>query len=165
MINKTFPIAERLVENGLTLIRQLQQLLMDEAELLKKSDQIELLNAVVLKKQPLINQINQFSRQMAQVLTTETLPNDQNGMIQYIEKAKAVGLTAETLKHNWSEIISITESCRTLNELNGGSIDILRRYTLRSLQILKGDSLLGSSTYDKDGSTKAELPSRKLMAV
>jgi flagellar biosynthesis protein FlgN len=164
MITKTFPIAERLAANGLDLIRQLQQLLLDEAALLRKGDQIEPLNAIVEKKQPLINQINQFSRQMAQVLTTETLPNNQNGMLQYLEKAKATGLATEIMFRNWATIVQITETCRILNEQNGGSIDILRRYIQRSLHILKGNTQI-PNTYDKDGSTKGELLSRKLMAV
>ncbi|NOT85534.1 MAG: flagellar protein FlgN [Methylococcaceae bacterium] len=164
MISKTFPIAERLTANGLNLIRQLQQLLLDEAALLKKSDQIALLNVIVEKKQPLINEINQFSRQMAQVLTTETLPNDQNGMLQYLEKAKATGLTAETMRYNWLEIITITQICKLLNEQNGGSIDILRRYTQRSLHVIKGNTQR-PNTYRRDGSTQSDFYSRELMSV
>lgn len=164
MITKTFPIAERLVANGLDLIHQLQQLLTDEADLLKQNDQLRALNALVQKKQPLINQINQFSRQMAQVLTTETLPNDQNGMIQYLEKAKAMELGADTIIQNWATIIEVTRSCQLLNEQNGGSIDILRRHTIRSLQIIKG-STQQPNTYNKDGSTKIEVRSRRLMAI
>lgn len=164
MITKTFPIAERLVANGLDLIRQLQQLLMDEATLLKQSDQLGLLNDLVQKKQPLINQINQFSRQMAQVLTTEKLPNDQDGMIQYLEKAKAMELGAETIIDNWTKIIEVTQACQVLNEQNGGSIDILRRHTIRSLHIIKGGPQ-PPDTYNKDGSTKIALRSRRLMAI
>ncbi|MEQ1637297.1 MAG: flagellar protein FlgN [Methylococcales bacterium] len=164
MISKTFPIAEKLTANGLNLIRQLQQLLLDEADLLKKNDQIAPLNLIVEKKQPLINEINQFSRQMAQVLTTETLPNDQNGMLQYLEKAKATGLAAEAMRNNWSEIIKITKTCKRLNEQNGGSIDILRRYTHRSLLVIKGHTQ-SPNTYRKDGTTQSDFHSRKLTSA
>lgn len=164
MITKTFPIAERLVANGLELILQLQQVLLDEATLLKQGDQLAALNVIVGRKQPLIAQINQFSRQMAQILTTETLPNDYNGMLQYLEKGNAMGIYAETIKKNWAEIIEITENCKRINEQNGGSIDILRRYAQRSLQVLKGNNYF-ANTYGKDGSTKTELPSRKLIEI
>jgi flagella synthesis protein FlgN len=164
MINKTFPIAERLAVNGLALISQLQQLLVDEAALLKNGAQLAPLNVIVEKKQPLINQINQFSRQMAQVLTTETLPNDQNGMLQYLEKAKATGLTTDAMRQTWADIIQLSHSCKHLNEQNGASIDILRRHTQRSLHILKGNTHM-PNTYGKDGAAKSERHSRELISV
>ncbi|MFI3121762.1 MAG: flagellar protein FlgN [Methylococcaceae bacterium] len=164
MINQTFPIAERLATNGLMLIAQLQQLLNDEAELLKTGAQITEINAIVEKKQPLIYQLNQFSRQMAQVLTTETLPNDQNGMLQYLEKAKATGLTSDNMRQLWTDIIQTTQHCQDLNEQNGASIDILRRHTQRSLYILKGNTQ-APNTYGKDGSAKRELHSHTLISV
>lgn len=165
MIDKTFPLAERLVGNGLTLVKQLEQLLDEEAAYLKKGTQhIEPLSAIVEKKQPLIAQINQFSRQMSQVLATETLPDDQNGMAQYFEKAKATGLSTENMLLNWAEITRVAAICRELNEQNGASIDILRKHTQRSLQILKG-SPQTTVTYGKDGTTKSSINSRALISV
>jgi flagellar biosynthesis protein FlgN len=164
MITKTFPIAENLAANGLLLIQQLQALLSEEAALLKKGAHVEQLNVIVEKKQPLINQINQFSRQIAQVLATETLPNDQNGMLQYLEKAKATGLAAENMRQLWADIIQTSQTCKLFNEQNGASIDILRRHTQRSLHILKGNTQT-PNTYGKDGSAKSELNSRQLISV
>jgi flagellar biosynthesis protein FlgN len=165
MIDKTFPLAERFVSNALILVQQLEQLLNQEAaHLTKGTQEIELLNSIIEKKQPLIVQINQFSRQMSQVLATETLPNDQNGLLQYFAKAKATGLNITKIHHDWNEITRTSAICQKLNEQNGASIDILRKHTQRSIQILKGTSQ-NTVTYGKDGTTKSSLNSRALFSV
>lgn len=165
MIDKTFPLTEKFVSNALTLVQQLEQLLNQEAEHLKKGAQeIDTLNSLIEKKQPLIVQINQFSRQMSQILATETLPNDHNGLLQYFAKAKATGLQTARTEHNWTEITRLSGVCQTLNEQNGASIDILRKHTQRSLQILKGTAQ-NTVTYGKDGTTKSSLNSRALISV
>lgn len=165
MIDKTFPLAEKIAGNGLALVKQLEQLLNQEALFLKKgTQQIEPLNDIVEKKQPVIAQINQFSRQMSQVLATESLPNDQNGMLQYLQKAQATGLSIDKMQNDWTELTRLAVVCRTLNDQNGASVDILRKHTQRALHILKGTSQT-PVTYGKDGSTKSNLNSRALISV
>ena len=165
MIDKTFPLAEKLTSNGLSLVKQLEQLLNQESACLTKGgQQIEQLNTITTQKQPLNAQINQFSRQMTQILAAESLPNNQQGMLQYLENAKLMGLMTEQLSHNWTETTQTAARCRERNEENGASIDILRKHTLRSLQILKGPSQ-NTVTYGKDGSTQSSKYSRTLISV
>ena len=164
MIDKTFPIAEKLVNNSNTLTAQLHQLLLDEAECLKHGAPIDTLNALVAKKQPIITEINQFSRQLSQILTVENLPNNQSGVQEYFDKAQITGLATETIRRQWSEITRNAKACQRLNEQNGAVIDMLQRHTQRSLNILKGKPLV-ADTYGKDGSAKTARYSRELISV
>jgi len=111
-----------------------------------------------------VAQLEQFSRQLGQVLATEKLLINQESVISYLEKAKAANFSTEQALQCWLDIVALSKKCRSLNEKNGASIDLLNRHTQRSLQILRGKSQL-TSTYGPDGSTRSVLFSHTLISV
>lgn len=159
MINKTFPITEKLIKNGLSLSEKLLDLLTKETECLKNSTDALTISKIATSKKETVSQLDQFSKQLSQVLSTEKLQLTSSGMSDYFEKAALANLDIVDTSKFWKEIISISNQCRSLNEKNGASINILAQHTHRSLQILKGKSQQ-ATTYGPDGSThNARLPS------
>lgn len=163
MIEKTYPVATKLAKNGLIHTQRLFQLLSEEATLLRKNDAPELLTGIAAEKQLLVSQLNQFTKQLAQILSTENLNLDQNGIRNYLKKAKSASLKATELSQYWFEIMELSKKCREMNEHNGACIDLLTRHSQRSLQIIKGSGET-INTYGPDGSTSSELNSQNLVS-
>lgn len=164
MIEKTFPITEKLLANGLKSTQKLFELLDMEYEQLKqKTDPIALSNMATNIKDT-VSQLEQFTKQLGQVLATEKLLINQDGVLSYLSKAQAAGINIDDLSKCWLDIITLTNKCRLLNEQNGASIDLLSRHNQRSLQVLRGKSQL-TTTYGPDGTTRSELFSHTLISV
>ncbi|MGY6277671.1 flagella synthesis protein FlgN [Methylomonas sp. MgM2] len=164
MIEKTFPIAEKLLTAGRSSTEKLFELLNKEHEHLKQKTDPSVLSSVATHKKELVVQLEQFSKQLSQVLATEKLLIDQDGMANYLEKAKAASLDTTDASQCWLDITTLSKKCRSLNEQNGASIHLLSRHTQRSLQVLRGKSQL-ASTYGPDGSTRSVLFSHTLISV
>ena len=116
MIEKTWLITEKLILNALHLTRQLYQQLIQEADTLKKSPHTELINDIAANKKHLVMQLEQFNMQCGQILATEKLPNNQEGIKEYFQQAEAAGLPAVESINNWTQIQFICSECRTMNE-------------------------------------------------
>ena len=164
MIEKTWPITEKLILNALHLTRQLYQQLTQEADTLKKPLHTELIDNIAANKKQLVMQLEQFNMQCGQILATVKLPNNQEGIKEYFQLAKSAGLpTAESI-NNWADIQSTCSECRTLNEQNGAGIELLAYHTKRSLHILKGKTH-SSNTYGPDGATQGDPFTHTLISV
>lgn len=164
MIEKTFPIATKLLFNGLKNTQRLLELLTTESEQLKQSSNPSALNNIASEKKETASQLEQFSKQLGQVLATEQLLIGPEGVDSYLHKAKTAGINISEFADYWQALGNLSKKCRQLNEQNGASIDLLSRHTQRSLQILRGKSPL-STTYGPDGSTRSELFSHTLISV
>ena len=164
MIEKTFPILEKLMANGLKSTQKLFELLNQEYEQLKAHKDPVAIGALASHKREVVTQLEQFSKQLGQVLATEKLLMSQEGIQHYFTKAKVSGLDVSEAFKCWSEIATLSKSCRSLNEQNGASIDLLGRHTQRALHVLRGKSQL-TTTYGPDGSTRSELFSHTLISV
>lgn len=155
MIKKTYPITLKLLENGLDLSLELQELLVKEKNELKQDTDSERLSAIVANKKEKVSQLEKFSKQFAQVLTTEKLPMTASGIKDYFALAKKENLDTSKLTALWQKIVASSKKSQLLNQKNGASINILSQYTHRSLHILKGKSQQ-ATTYGPDGSTYNE---------
>ncbi|MGR8932401.1 MAG: flagella synthesis protein FlgN [Gammaproteobacteria bacterium] len=164
MIDKTFPIAEKLLANGLKLTQKLFELLNAEHEQLQHSTDPVAISVLANNKKETVLQLEQFTKQLGQVLATEKQPFNQEGIMGYMAKAKATHISITEPLQQWLEIAALSQKCRSLNEQNGASIDLLNRHTLRTLRVLRGQSHL-ASTYGPDGSTRSELFSHTLISV
>ncbi|MGR9046454.1 MAG: flagella synthesis protein FlgN [Gammaproteobacteria bacterium] len=164
MINKTFPIMEKLLNTGLQLSQDLHRQLQEETAILKNSRPEASLDEATQQKQQLIGELNELSRQLGQVLETEKLPNNRNGINAYFEKAAGAGFDIDHAVEKWERIIDVTATNKTLNECNGVSINLLLRHTRQSLNILKGKPQTGH-TYGPDGSTNSDLHSNTSISV
>lgn len=164
MINKTYPITEKLLENALKLSATLLDLLTKESDNLKHRANAATISKIAASKEETVNHLDQFSKQMAQVLSTEKLQMTPEGMAEYFSKAESVNLDTIEAKRVWDEIISISRQCRLLNEKNGASISLLAQNTQNSLQILKGKPY-HPTIYGPDGATQNEQNSHSLVSV
>jgi flagella synthesis protein FlgN len=164
MINKTYPITEKLLKKGLHSSLKLLDLLTREADNLKKNADSTAISTIAANKKETVTQLDQFSKQLSQVLATEKLQMSPSGVSEYFKKAEEVKLNTSDSTNLWKEIIAISKQCRLLNEKNGASINLLAQHTQRSLQILKGKSQQ-TTTYGPDGSTHSELLSHSLVSV
>jgi flagella synthesis protein FlgN len=158
MIEKTYPLTEKLILNAVQLAHQLHQELNLEAETLKETQQAELIQNIAANKKQLVAQLEEFNTQLGQVLATEKLLNDQESLTEYFQRAEAAGLLITESVNGWSQLMLICSECKSLNEQNGMSIGLL------SLHILKGKPEF-ANTYGPDGSTQSDLHSRSLVSV
>lgn len=155
MIEKTWPITEKLILNALYLTEQLYQQLIQEANTLKKPSAMDLIDAIAANKKQLVIQLEQFDLQCGQLLITEQLPNNSEGIKDYFQRAETAGLAIAEAINNWATIQSLCAECRMLNEQNGASIELLAYHTNRSLHILKGKPQ-SLNTYESNGSTHSD---------
>ena len=128
MIEKTFPITEKLLATGLKSTQKLFELLNAESEQLKQNTDPAALSTLAANKKEVVAQLEQFSKQLAQVLATEKLLVSQEGIMSYLAKAKATGITIAQSLQYWLDIAELSKQCRSLNEQNGASIDLLSRH-------------------------------------
>ncbi|GAB4272771.1 MAG: flagellar protein FlgN [Methylomicrobium sp.] len=164
LIKQTFPIAEQLIAKGLQLSQQLLSELQQEENLLKHPTNAESLDAITQRKQPLIQELNVFYKQIGQVLETESLTNSRTGIESYFEKAERANFQTAKAANDWKRLLESAEQCRLLNERNGAAIELLLRHTRQSLNIIKGKPQSGH-TYGPDGTTKADLFSETRFSV
>lgn len=164
MIEKTYPITEKLIINALQLALQLHQELSAEADALKKTHQADLINNIAANKKLLVSQLEQFNSQLTQVLATENLANDQDSIREYFNRSETAGLPAAVSIENWTQLMLVCAECRNLNDQNGAGIDLLSRHSKRSLDILKGKSEF-ANTYGSDGSTQSDRHTHTLISV
>ena len=164
MIAKTFPIAEKLLNNGLMAAQSLLELLQAEADILSKKIDAEALLQVVAKKKAVVQLLEEFAKQLGQVLATEKLLADHQGMALYLAKAESYGINIGDTRSCWANITVLSKKCRVLIEQNGAGIDLLSRHTQRALEIIKGKSPL-ISTYGRDGAARSEQFSHRLISV
>lgn len=164
MIEKTFPITEKLLNNALQNLEKLQELLNKEAEHLGKCTDPIVLSVIVEKKREQIINLEKFTDHLGQVLATENLLANQDGVKQYFNKAQVNGINTTASQQCWDTISERSKFCRQLNEQNGACIDLLNRHTQRAIQILKGKPQ-ATHTYGPDGKSRDELFSRPLISV
>ncbi|WP_446809880.1 flagella synthesis protein FlgN [Methylomonas sp. 2BW1-5-20] len=164
MIEKTYQITEKLLNNGLKATQNLHDLLSAEAVNLKQKADADAISALASHKKDLVAQLELFTKQLGQVLATEQLVVSNDGIKNYLVKAKAAGINISESWSCWNRIVRLSQTCRAINEQNGASIALLSRHTQRSLQILRGKSPL-TATYGPDGVARNELFSHTLISV
>lgn len=164
MIATTYPIIDQLMTNALAWLTQLRECLLEEAEVFRLSQDTARIDEIAKLKKQLVANLELFSSQCAEVLGTENLACNQDGMMAYFQLAQIAGFNMETLPGSWSHVRALCVECQALNEQNGAMIALLSRHNAQALQILRGKSQ-SSNTYGPDGSSKADLFKRSLISV
>ena len=162
MIEKTFPLVEKLIVDALTNAGQLLEQLNQEADALKTIQQTESIDRIAANKKLLVSKLEQFNVDLGRILASENLPGNQQGIDEYFIRAAAANLCTEPSASHWQSIRTLCAASKVLNEQNGASIDLLNRHTKRSLQILKGKPQ-HTSTYGPDGITQSDSYARTLV--
>lgn len=164
MIEETYPLIEKHILSFLQLVELLYQQLNQEADNLKQVQHVELIGRIASNKNQLVDKMEKLSGQLGDLLALERLPNTQEGVHVYFQRAEAAGFSTLEATRQWAQICNISADCRKLNESNGACIDLLSRHTKRSLHILKGKPQL-ANTYGPDGISKSDYFSRTLISV
>lgn len=164
MIEKTYPIMEKQILSLLRLVELLYEQLNQETDNLKQMQQVELVGHIANNKNQLVEQMERLSKQLGDLLAMEKLPNDQEGIQTYFQRAEEAGYSTLETARIWSQIRALSSDCRTLNERNGACIDLLSRHAKRSLHILKGKPQ-HANTYGPDGITQSEYFGHPLVSV
>lgn len=164
MIEKTYPITEKLLDKGLESSKNLYDLLSQEESVLKQHSPAEQLTLIAQHKKETIVRLEQITKQLAQILANENLSLQKEGMEQYLQKARTTGLRIETAQLQWQQILRTGKKCRDLNEQNGAAIDLLTRHNQRLLRILRGQPQT-TTTYGPDGATRDARFSQTLVSV
>ncbi len=165
MIEHTFPIAEQLISNALQLAQRLYQQLRQEADsLLIRTPQANFINTVANNKRELVTQLDLFNKQLEQILAAEQLPHSPEGVEAYFQLIRMTGLSSDSLKANWEQLIKLCTDCKNLNEQNGASIEMLARNNKRTLHILKGKSE-NVTSYGRDGAVISDFSNNTFVSV
>jgi len=163
-IENTFNDTERHIGNILTSVTELHEQITAEAQILQQQPIAETLSAIAANKLRLVEQLDNYNQQLTQILAAEDLTSTDEGISQYFQRALAVGFAIDQISQQWTEIKLLTSQCRTLNEQNGITINLLKLHTQRSLQILKGQPRT-CTTYGPNGSSLPETHVRTRLSV
>lgn len=123
------------LQSELNVATQLADLLVAEREALALSD-IDAINDINNKKQPLIMKLEQHSRQRDAVLTGTGFPPGKQGLEAFVDNqseqdAVALNQLIKTLK-------VVAKNCQQRNQINGGIVSINRQYLQRAISVLRG---------------------------
>ncbi len=127
---------------------QLKNLLQQEQSYLLEDDSTKLLS-VIEQKEALAQQMTVTQNQLSSFAKQHSTSPEQ-GLVQLIEQSDPTG----GLMQQWKVLLEITRSCKQLNEVNGSTINLKKRYSDNGLAILRGQ--IGgnqSTTYSKKGIT------------
>lgn len=155
MTKDSWPIAEQLIASMLDQAEQLRLQLNQEAEILKSGAQPHLMDQCTAAKKILAVQLDQLNRQFSQLLVSQKLPDNQDGVNAYLRQAEVLGFPTGDATSQWEKVRQVCAECKDLNEHNGACIDLLSLHAKRSLDILKGKTG-NSNTYGKDGISKSD---------
>lgn len=164
LLDKTFPVFEQILGAILQLLEQLQSQLMQETDALANTNNADVINIIAANKKQLVQQLELFNTQLGQILSTESLPNNQDGISEYFRRAENHGMETEQVIADWNRAQLLCRACKQLNDQNGASILLLSRHNSRCLQLIKGNNLQ-TSTYGPKGQSQNELRSRPLISV
>lgn len=150
MIEKTYPLTEKLILDALILAQQLNRQMHLEAAALMKSRYADSIDSIAANKKKLVAKLEQFGSQLNRILSAENLPSDQQGLADYFQRAEAANFSTAESQKNWAELLSICAESKRLNEQNGACLELLARHAKSALQILKGKPQF-ANTYGPDG--------------
>ncbi len=140
-----------------TLIRKQQEnattlkSLLEEEQYCLTEDKSEQLMGVIQKKEQLAQQMATTQNQLITLAQQHSSADAEQGLVQLIQANDPTG----ELSQLWEALLETTRSCKQLNETNGSTINLKKRYADSGLAILRGQ--IGSSnsaaTYSKKGVT------------
>ncbi|MDT8406782.1 MAG: flagellar protein FlgN [Methylococcales bacterium] len=153
MIDKTFPLTERLFKQLLADSTAFLGELKQEQALLKPPVDTAKLDLVIQQKNQSLSQLNTGFGRLQQVLASERLSYNLESVASYLSKAAAAGFDTAQALELWQQIVRLSEQSQRLNDQNGIRIEALLRHNKQALSILKGQAGTAHS-YGRDGATQ-----------
>ena len=148
-----------LLQQERELSRQLLAVLHKEHEQLR-TRAFAALEQSAQRKQELLTHLQQCDRQRCQLLATEGLTPDSDGMEDWANRSEA----GATLRQTWLELQQTATRCRDDNRRNGRLTALSQRLLRQLMLICRGTSPPAQETYSADGSFTAD-PSKPLAQV
>ncbi len=140
-------------------VHRMLNLLNNEAVLIKSKD-IAGIETIASEKQTLSTKLNSWVSQQQNILFRSENPN-QRDVSEHSAEPNINFLLDPNLADRWNHIKSLLTQCKLLNETNGACIELIKRHSQRSLEVLY-NSGSAPQIYGPNGVTEASLPSRSL---
>jgi len=144
--------------------KQFDNTLKKEKKALEASDTEQLLQLSSAKKE-LANQLEDNTKTTHVFLKNININKGVYGLSDFIKRMKTGDIQLQ-LSKLWLNIQKLTDSNKEQNSINGSIIELNRRYTQRSLDVLHGQTgNNSSSTYGADGQATKKKLSRTIFTA
>lgn len=149
-----------LIQTLESLSGQLNDTLNQERTLLSSNDSTQLL-ALTKKKKALVSNLEKQTKTTHIFLKNMDIKQGLYGLSDFFSQIQASA--EKTLLHNvWLNIQALSDDNKKLNNENGSIIELNRRHTQRSLDVLRGQTGTTNSTYGSDGQAMQSKISRNI---
>lgn len=145
------------------LSSQLNDVLNQEQVVLKSNDSQQLLELSKTKK-ALVSNLEKQTKTTHIFLRNMNINQGLYGLSGFLPQIKSSD--EKTLVNDaWLNIQALSDENKKLNNTNGSIIELNRRHTQRSLDVLRGQISTPNSTYGSDGQTMKTKVSRNISIV
>lgn len=145
------------------LSSQLNDVLNQEQVVLKSNDSQQLLELSKTKK-ALVSNLEKQTKTTHIFLRNMNISQGLYGLSDFLPQIKSSD--EKTLVNDaWLNIQALSDENKKLNNTNGSIIELNRRHTQRSLDVLRGQISTPNSTYGSDGQTMKTKVSRNISIV
>ena len=143
-----------------TLSNQLNDTLNQERALLSSNDSTQLL-ALTTKKKALVSSLEKQTKTTHVFLKNIDIKQGLYGLSDFFSQVKP-SVEKTSLHDAWLNVQSLSAENKKLNHANGSIIELNRRHTQRSLDVLRGQTGTANSTYGSDGQAMKSKISRNI---
>ncbi len=130
--------------------KELLLVLEEEQSYLLTTD-IEKLEPLVAKKAELVAQLSQYTRDRNELLKKAGHEATLSGMNAWLENAQNKNVDTTEHKNNWDILVSLSQSAKEQNRLNGLLISSNMARNQQALAILHGNNKQNTGLYGPDG--------------
>lgn len=142
-----------------SLSKKMADILLEEQDLLNASDAKELIG-LAKKKKEIVTSLEQTTRITHKFLLSFNIKNGLYGLSDFIEQQPAE--VKDTLQNTWLSTKKSIQQNKHVNDINGSIIELNRRFTQRSLDVLRGQIGSGNETYGANGQSQKGTLSRNI---
>lgn len=139
---------------------ELNNVLEREQDILKSNDSQQLLE-LSNEKKTLVSSLENHTKTTHVFLRNMNINKGLYGFSDFLSQIKP-GDTQTLLQDTWLNIQTLADDNKKLNQINGSIIELNRRHTQRSLDVLRGQVSTSTSTYGSDGQTMKSKVSRNI---
>jgi flagellar biosynthesis protein FlgN len=138
-----------LIQTLESLSSQLNDTLTQEQASLSSNDSQQLL-ALSKDKKALVSNLEKQTKTTHVFLINMSIKQGLYGLSDFFSQIKP-SLEKTSLHDAWLNIQALSEENKKINNANGSIIELNRRHTQRSLDVLRGQTSTTNSTYGSDG--------------
>ena len=145
LINQLIKLLETLEH----VSKQLNDVLKQEKLILRSPNSQELLSLSLTKKK-FVSDLEKHTKKTHMFLKEININKGLYQLTSFISEIKSADVHL-LMSNLWSSVQELSNDNKKLNELNGSIIELNRRYTQRSLDVLRGQIGANSATYGSKG--------------